>query len=634
LARRPLAGQLLPSAPTKHIALAGIALAAAAFAVYAHTFSAPFVFDDIPSILDNASIRQLWPLWTPLSPPSELLGLPVGGRPLVNVSLALNYALGGTTPAGYRAVNLLIHALAGLALFGVVRRTLRLSDSGSPSQARDSTRRPGSEATHLSRAATPLAFAVALLWTVHPLQTESVTYVCQRAESLMALCYLMTLYAFIRSTESSRPLRWWLVSAFACLLGMATKEVMVSAPLIVLLYDRTFVSGSFAAAWRARSRFHLTLAATWGVLAALVLGNLHRGGTAGFEAGITPWTYALTQVYAIAHYLRLAFWPHPLVFDYGTETVTGAGALALPALVLAVLLALTVHALVRRPALGFVGAAFFALLAPTSSFVPVATQTIAEHRMYLPLAGVLVLAILALHRLAARRAVLIAGLAALGLGAITVARNADYHSAASLWSDTVAKRPTNSRAQSNLGILLFQSGQTAEAIARFEAALHLRPAFPEARANLGNVYLQLNRPADALPLFVEALRLKPDFPEARSNLGLALKQLGRTDEAAAAFRETIRRQPAYAEAHHNLAIALLEANQLPAALEEFSATLRLKPDFADAHSNYGVALMRAGRFDEAIIQYESALLLNPRSTAARENLAALQAHLRETRPGK
>ena len=181
----------------------------------------------------------------------------VGGRPVVSLTLAINYALGGMNVWGYHAVNLAIHILAAWTLFGVMRRTLLL---------------PALQ-ERFGSAATPLALAAALLWTIHPLQTESVTYVIQRTESLVGLFYLLTLYCVIRGADvrpaSDRP-GTRAPSAASCLLGMATKEVMVTAPLIVLLYDRTFLAGSFREAWRRRCGLYLALAATWGVVAAAV----------------------------------------------------------------------------------------------------------------------------------------------------------------------------------------------------------------------------------------------------------------------------------------------------------------------------------------------------------------------------
>ena len=242
-------------------------------------------------------------------------------------------------PWGYHALNLAIPILAGLVLFGIVRRTLL---------------RP-IMAERFGEQATPLALAIALIWTVHPLQTEAVTYVVQRAESLMALFYLLTLYCFIRGVESKGSGKWHALSLSACLLGMGCKEVMVSAPLTVLLYDWLFVAGSLWEALSKRSWLYAGLAASWVVLGYLVAKEGNHGGAGGFGTEVPWWTYALTQCHAIIYYLKLSVWPSPLVFDYGAATINQVRQ-ALPyALVLAGLAAGTVIALRRRRTIGFLG---------------------------------------------------------------------------------------------------------------------------------------------------------------------------------------------------------------------------------------------------------------------------------------
>ncbi|MEO6876250.1 MAG: hypothetical protein ABI222_15655, partial [Opitutaceae bacterium] len=362
------------------IALAGGTLVLAVVAAYANSWNAPFVFDDFMAITQNPTIRHLDRLGDVLSSPAFATGST--GRPMVSLSLALNYAVGGYDVKGYHLANTLIHAVAALALFGLMRRTLL---------------RPVMR-EKFGAAALPLAFAIALLWALHPLQTESVTFVIQRSESLMGMFYLLTLYGFIRAVESASPRRWQIFTVIVCLVGMATKEVMVSAPVLVLLYDRTFVAGSFGRAWQQRRTFYLSLAATWLLLAYTVIAAGQRGGAAGFGRGVSSWDYALTQCHAIILYLRLAFWPSPLVVDYGTTIVQSLGEVWWQALLLIGLVAGTCFALVRRPAVGFAGVWFFALLAPSSSVVPLITQTMAEHRMYLSLAAVIGLVVLGGYR--------------------------------------------------------------------------------------------------------------------------------------------------------------------------------------------------------------------------------------------
>ena len=260
------------------------------------------MFDDHYSILRNESIRGLWPIWPVLNPPVGR-GYTVGGRPVVNLTLAINYALGGFDVWGYHAVNVGVHALAALLLFGIVRRTLLLAPL---------RRRYG-------RSATAVAFAAASLWALHPLHTSAVTYIIQRAESIMGMCYLLTLYCVLRGATSKRAPLWYAAGIVACALGAASKEVMVTAPLVVLLYDRVYLARGFRRALRKRWGLYVGLAASWVVLAALAGG---RAGTAGLGMGVGWWAYLRTQFVAVFEYLRLSLWPNRLIFDRGTALVT------------------------------------------------------------------------------------------------------------------------------------------------------------------------------------------------------------------------------------------------------------------------------------------------------------------------
>jgi tetratricopeptide (TPR) repeat protein len=619
-------------------------LALAAWWAYRGSFTGPFFFDDRPSIVDNPTIRHLGAIGQVLSPP-ETQGSSVAGRPLVNLSLALNFAWGGLDVGGYHAVNLVIHVLAALTLFGIVRRTLArsLAPSSAPGSVRPDPGGIGLASAHRAdRLPWLLAFFVALLWTLHPLQTESVTFVVQRTESLMGLFYLLTLYGFIRyaGTKAPAATAWAAVSLMACLLGMATKEVMVSAPLLVLLYDRTFVAGSFRAAWLRHKRYYSGLAATWLMLGYLMMhAGGSRGGAAGFGLGVSSWSYALTQCRAVLLYLKLAVWPYPLVVDYGTGVAEHLGEVAPQAVALVLLLAGTAIALWRRPALGFLGAWFFVILAPSSSVVPLVTQTMAEHRMYLPLAAVVTLAVCGGHALVtwmgrgsgeiyarALRCYLAALLAlSVGLGILTAQRNADYRSTLAIWSDTVAKRPGNARAHSDLGEALMSEGRIQEAIAQFEEGLRLNPDYAETHNNLGNALSGLpGRSNDAIAEFQAALRLKPDSAVVHFNLGnLWLNAPGRLNDAIAEYEKAVRLNPGYAAAHNNLGGALSSLpGRLNDAIAEYEKVLQLNPNFAEAHFNLGNLWLKVpGRINDAISQYEATLRLKPGFVPAHLNLA-------------
>ncbi|MBP7830788.1 MAG: hypothetical protein KA248_12825, partial [Kiritimatiellae bacterium] len=332
--------------------------------VYGRTLDIPFYLDDEWNLLANPSVRD-WRDWfsvlTP--PPIKEEWITLARRPFINVTYAFNYALGGYHPAGYHLFNIAVHILNGLLLYALLMRTLRGR---------------GQEAD-LARAAPLLAALAGLLWIVHPLNTAAVNYVNQRTELLTALFTLATLYAVQRSTTSGQPLAWKALGVGACGLGMGCKEVMAVVPVLALAYDRIFLAGSWRELFLRRKGFYAGLFATWGLLFVFMLRDPVRQGPESW------WPYLMTQAWAVNRYVKLAFWPHPLVFDYGMVLVNHLAVVWPAGLAILFLAVLSGVMLFRMPGVGFLGLAFFLILAPSSSVNPVLGQTIAEHRMYLPL---------------------------------------------------------------------------------------------------------------------------------------------------------------------------------------------------------------------------------------------------------
>jgi tetratricopeptide (TPR) repeat protein len=620
--------------------LAGIAIVVAAAAVYSDSFSGPFIFDDIPAIRENATIRSLRSAKV-LIPPGNVT---VARRPLANLSFAVNYAIGKLAVRSYHAANLLIHLLAALTLFGILRRTLLLP------ALRD----------RFGGASTGLAAAVALIWALHPLQTESVTYIVQRVESLMGLCYLLTLYALIRGAASERPRPWYAASVVACALGMGAKEVIATAPVVVLLYDRMFLSGSFRETFRRRGGLYLGLAATWAVLGSMML--LYKGsGASGFGVSVvTPWQYARTQFGVIVHYLALSFRPWPLCLDYGWPVAWDLWDILPPALIVLALAGATIACLRRASPLAFLGIWFFVILAPTSSIMPIRDLCF-EHRMYLPLAAVIALVVTGAYALG-RRAIefvvpaehpqsrrrLGTAVAALSclvvaafLGSLTFLRNQFYQNDATIWKDVTIHQPRNARAFFNLGSALAAENQNEEAIQCFLHALQIKQGYPATRNNLGLTLTESGRAAahnklgialsevgryeEAMGNFVEGLSLQPDDAPAQCYFGNTLVALGKAPEAIAHYRKAIQLNPEFADAHYNLARALADQGHADEAIIEYEEALRLAPDNGQAHNNLGRLLALQGHAAEALAHYREALRLLPDAPVVRANLAWLRA---------
>ncbi len=656
------------ASPWRVAALAAVIVVAGACA-YTTSFAGGFVFDDFPAIVDNQALRTVWPPWRAMVVAPDLT---LSGRPVASLSFAINHALADagtrdrsarrrdrratdyelptTDLFGYHFLNLAIHLAAALALFGVVRRTL-LGDrvrllAGSP--------------------ATGLAFATSLVWVVHPLQTESVTYLVQRVESLMGLFVLLALYCAIRAAGARRSRLWTAGAIASCALGIATKEVAATAPVLIGLWDWVFLArsttdgGNAMAVWRRRWPLYAGLGATWLLLPFIVPGARPHSVGFGLE-GWTAWTYLLTESGVLLHYLRLALWPSPLVLDPYWPMVHSFASVAWPATALLGLLILTAIGAWRRHPLGFAGAWCFVILAPTSSVVPIVTEVAAEHRMYLPLAAIaaaavtsvflagrFLLARLPLDRPGRQRAgrasaVLALSAVAMVLGLGTRARNLDYASDERIWRDTIGKQPDNPRARTALGADLLAARRYGDAEVELQTALRLDPRNPVALSNLGIAEAGLGRIDAAIRHLEQAVTLRPEYLDAHLNLAEAYAARHQDALAARHFPPILAARPDDVRVltHFGLILAASSDDAVrngATALELADHAVRLtsRRDVASL-TTLAAALAELDRFDEAVSALREAIALsadNPERVAEFERrLAIYAAHQKVRRPG-
>ena len=644
---RPKAAQ--PSARTSVRPWREGVILLAGFLVYFNSLSGPFVFDDQYSIVTNPAIREWWYLARIFAQQTQT---PLAGRPLVALSFALNFAMGGLAVRGYHLGNIAIHLACALLLFGLVGRTLRLPRL----------------ADRYGEGAPNLAFAIALVWTLHPLNTEAVDYLTQRTESMMALFYLLTVYAGARSlAPAGRSAAWQAIAVLSCAMGMACKESMVTAPVIVVLYDRIFYFDSLPQAVKARWRFYGGLATTWLFLAYLMLPG-PRSGSVGFTIGARPWTYVLNQTVMIARYLRLSFWPSALVVNYGPPVSLTLGDVGPQAILVVALLSLTLAALRWRPGAGFLGAWLFIVLAPTSTIVPIATEVGAERRMYLPLMALVAFVVLGGYSLArsSRRRIAIGAaplalvIASLALAATTIARNREYESALSLAETVLQRWPTgvahnmvgselgtlhrdeeaiaelreavksDPRAHYNLGVELFDTKRFDDAIHELQLFVDAEPLLenvPSARTIMGRAFAIEHKWPEAINQVTLTLSMTPRDQEARkllvdalNNQGLTLADAGKFQEAVAVFRRAADLDAQDWSARHNLAAALLDQGDAAAAAAEARQAIALNPSNAGSYDLLGRALAIQGRLEEAIAQFEQSLRIDPNDAGTRDDL--------------
>ncbi len=581
----------------------------AGFIVYMPSFRGVFLLDDGVYITASPNVKSLQPIWNHLADPD---------RGLVRLSLAVNYALGGLDPTGYHIFNLAVHLLSALTLFGLARRTL----------FRDA---------NLRNRADGIAFAIALVWVIHPLATQAVTYIIQRGESMMALCYLLTLYGLARGAATVRAWPWSIAAIASCAAGMRCKEVMITAPLVALIYDRMFLVGSWRELARKRWGVYVALAATTLLLAGSngisgLLGKESASASMGFRfPGATPWEYFRSQPAILLHYLRLVVWPYPLCFDHDRPVAAMSAGTMAAGLAMVVLLIATAVAMYRKRAVGFLGAAFFLILAPTSSFVPIKDLAV-EHRMYLPLAAIIAILVLAADRLlwrttkATQRTILCT--VASILGVLTFWRNGVYADAIAMWSNVVAQRPDNARAWSHLGNAQSDAGQFDVAIASYRESLRCKPDWAEIENNLGEALAKANRLEESAAAFKSALMHGPNLTHVHLNLALVLQQLGHPDEAIEHYQIGLAASPGQVGPWNNLGIALRDLGRLAEAEAAHRTALRLAPTNAAAHYALAYVLEKEGRTSEAVQEYRATLRIDPGNSGARTRLQSL-----ETRTG-
>ncbi len=576
--------------------------------VYANSLGGAFVYDD-QRIIENPDIRTLRPPWRPLCNST---------RPIPRMTHAVNYAIHGEKVFGYHAVNIAVHILAALCLFGVARFAINRSRN-------EAVRKESSI----------LALAIAMIWAVHPLQTESVTYIVQRSEAMAGLFCLLSMYCLTRSTGGCNERGWLAGSVASCGMAMLSKPVAVVIPFIVLSYDYSFISGSVRGAFRRRGSYYGWLAMTWLPLVLLLfLPNESTSSTGSAVQSVTYVEYVGSQPGVLLQYLKLFFWPRNLCLDYAWLAAVGWREITGPLSVISCLLIASITAIRRHRSLGFAGISFFVLLAPTSIFVSIADIAV-EHRVYLASACLCAVTVMLLHAMVNKtvsgmrgrrlllRSLLITFVVLLGWR--TMLRNRDYGSALVMWRDVVAKRPSNAYAQTNLGKELMMRGNLEEAIRRFEIALSIKPKLAEAILNKGVVYSKMGEEELALKFYRKSICVNPGLFEGHYNLAAMMRAQGNAAEAIMHYRDAVRIRPRSFEANYDLGAILASLGRMREAVDYFIAAAELNPDCTVAHQTLGNALFDSGRYPESVEAYDRALELKPGSLEvenARERAAA------------
>lgn len=557
---------------------------------YSNTFHVPFFLDDNRVIVDNFLIKDLANLWPP-----------TGTRWLGSLTFALNYAVGGLQVSGYHVVNLVIHLTSALLVYRLVVLTFQTPLFVTQSPAVD----------HKQTSALT-ALAAAFLFVAHPIQTQAVTYIVQRFASLATLlflastdCYILARLAKIKadkgtSSGKKSSLAWYVTALLFAVLAMKTKEIAFTLPVIIIMYEFTFLPGRMLAE---RLRVLVPLALTLLIIPYALLGATPDGlAITSSDSDITRHDYLLTQFRVIVTYLRLLILPLNQMIDYvfPLSKVFFTPAVFLSFLLLAALLLTSIMLLFagregnnsqKMRLVGFGGVWFFITLSIESSIIPI-TDVIFEHRLYLPTVGVFMAVTAAgsilMERLGRRQPRSSAALCALYVGIMgvlpiaTYLRNEVWRSEITLWEDVARKSPDNSRALAIIGVKLIESKKIDLAIERFQEAIRVKPDYVDAIICLGNAYLEKGMLEEGYQQYLKALVLgNMDF-ESRAqlmmNIGNYNIKKGLYDRAIYYYQNALSITPNVAAFHFNLGQAYKAKGMINEASAEIARAKQLNPD--------------------------------------------------------
>lgn len=560
-------------------------IAVVVFVVYLAALGNSFTYDDHHYIVESEYIKGwkaffsiFWDGY--LSIPSEKID---HSRPLMPLSLALDYTLWGPNPLGYHLTNITLHAINSVLLYAL--------------------------ACYISTGWVPIA--ASLLFAVHPVHVEPVAGVTFREDLLVTFFYLSAILFYIWFRISSKKLHYTL-SIIAFILALLSKEMAATLPLTLLCYEY-FFPGEKKVAWY-YSLPYWCLLTFYLYFLYLVYSNLP-----------TPPVHSESfwSVFKVlSFYAKLLLFPMNLHVDYNLH-----GTYFLEWMVfLGILLTLVsvVYVIRGRGRAGpFAVAFFFITLIPVLNIIPT-FSLIADRFLYLPSAGFCIFIAEGLYRrqLASIRVPSMAVIALLlaFYSVVTFDRVKVWRDDFTLWSDALKKSPQSVRAHVAIGTQYINEGRDDEALSMLQKAIEIRPDYDKGYYNLGVVYMRKGYMDAAIMNFKKALEINPGYAKAHFNLGLALAKKGRYDEAVTEYEKALKFMPNNAILYNNLGNAYNAKGMYDKAIIAYERAVSIDPDYADAYYNRGNAFKETGRYNQAISSYERSIILNPMNASAYFNM--------------
>jgi len=558
--------------------------------IYSNSFNNSFQYDDFHAIVNNPAIKSSSNLTRFFFDPQLGSGLHLESksyRPLLMVSFLLNYLIGGLNVFSFHIMNFLIHLLCSFLVFSVTLFFLQITYGKNDDKQ-----------THHQLT----ALFAALIFAVHPIQVESVTYITGRSSSLTALFFLLSFWSYVRfGIKDKIYLLFFSMVNFA--LALLVKETAITLILILVIFNVFFPIGRTI-----RNRIY-TLIPHFLIAAIYIIIRIYFFGSLKYSSQPVRPIYEniLTQSKAWIHAIGLLILPLNLNVDYDipiSRSILDSEVLFSFFILISIFIIIWKFSKSCRP-IGFFALWFTINLAPTSSVIPL-EDLITDRWLYLPVVGFV--AILAfsmewLYRIKISTGprslkwifIFFCALLIEFYGFQTALRNFTWSSYWTLWEDAAEKSPQKWRPHVALGLALNAAGFSQEAIHEFKKAISLNPHAGEAYLNIGHIYFTQGKYEDAIPFFQKAMQLRPRLaPVAHNNLGALYFNIGKKEEAFKELKEALRERPIYARPHYNFGLYYINVGEYDKAIEHLEKAIQIEPEFLPGHKLLIMAYEKKG----------------------------------------
>jgi len=619
---------------------------ALSFLIYSNTLEVPFIFDDTTKIQNNPHVRITKLSFKKIAKAAfnEYSAI---NRPVGNITFALNYYFHQYNLRGYHLVNITIHILTGIFLYLLIKTTLNIP-----------------LLNHKYDQSGLIAFFSALLWLAHPIQTQSITYIVQRLNSMAAMFYILAFLLYVKgrirqrrlatqnaqsetgvnkttnpSSDNRKTAFRFPLSAYGLyfsgailgwILALGCKQIAATLPFFILLYEWYFFQDLNKDWLKRHLKYFVGMILLFGLIGLIYL-EFDPWGKIKFYYDRQDFTFTervLTQFRVVLHYISLLFFPHPsrlnLDYDYPlSHSLVDPITTLLSLCSIIGFLGLAGFTAKKNRLVSFCIFWFFGNLVIESSVIPLAI--IFEHRTYLPSMLVSAMTATLIFRYIKPKWLAVSVLCGITIvcSIWTYQRNSVWGDGVTFWRDCVEKSPNKARPHLGLGEALLVAENTDEAIVHLREAFRIKPDFAEAHFNMGCALLKQEKIDEAMVHLKKALKIKPIFPDAQINLGDALVQKGRFDEAMVHLKEALKVKPYKAELHINLGASLVGLGKINEAIDHYREALRIEPDNADAKNNLNSALKHLGKIDEEIAKISEAIKLHPENPEPHYDMAIL-----------